>query len=92
VHTVHSSIWTVSSFILPIQMETESIPNKTVWAKYYSNGFDAQAAAKYEGDCSKAAIDACHDAKLTHIVYSSLDDIKSKERPCPHFASKAAGE
>jgi hypothetical protein len=61
-----------------------------VWAKYYTNGFDAPAAGKYEETCSRSATDACVKAGVKHMVYSTLEDIPDK-LTCEHLNSKARG-
>jgi hypothetical protein len=46
---------------------------RSVWSIYKSNGFDGDAAKLGEEEQAKNAIQACVDAGIKHIVYSTLD-------------------
>ena len=58
-----------------------------VWAKYFTNGFDGEGAGEYEFGLSSRAIEACANAGVKHIIYSTLHDIEY----VPHFKYKAKG-
>jgi hypothetical protein len=59
-----------------------------VWAIYGANKGDGEAAAKGETQQAKNAIQACVDAGIGHIVYSTLDGGLGAK----HWDSKQAGE
>jgi hypothetical protein len=62
--------------------------HNAVWAIYGANKGDGEAAAKGETQQAKNAIQACVDAGIGHIVYSTLDGGLGAK----HWDSKQAGE
>ncbi|WVQ78563.1 hypothetical protein IAT38_000649 [Cryptococcus sp. DSM 104549] len=59
--------------------------NTDFWSIYPTKGQDAEATKGEEIRQAKAALQACKDAGLKHVVYSSLDDGTG----CVHWQSKA---
>ncbi|TYJ54358.1 hypothetical protein B9479_005024 [Cryptococcus floricola] len=89
VHLIQGDMSSPSSYSSSLKGLDAAFINADFWAKYMSNGGDADAAREAEMADSKGAADACVEAGIKHIVYSTLDAVEKGASP-PHFASKAA--
>ncbi|WWD03819.1 hypothetical protein V865_001875 [Kwoniella europaea PYCC6329] len=76
------------SYAAQLQGIDAAYVNADFWTHYFSNGYDAVKALESEKKDSIGAIDACVEAGVKHIVYSTLDEVDKGE--CPHYESKNA--
>ncbi|ODN88448.1 hypothetical protein L198_06720 [Cryptococcus wingfieldii CBS 7118] len=88
VHLIQGDMSSPSSYYSSLKGLDAAFINADFWAKYMSNGGDAEAAQEAETAESKGAADACVEAGIKHIVYSTLDAVE--KGAAPHFESKAA--
>lgn len=75
-----------SSYEAQLKGYDAAFVNGDFWSIYGSNGQDGDAAAKEETRRSIDAVDACHQAGIGHIVFSTLDG----GHDCAHWDSKYA--
>ncbi|WVQ76556.1 hypothetical protein IAR50_006226 [Cryptococcus sp. DSM 104548] len=88
VHLIQGDMSDPSSYSGSLKGIDAAFINADFWAKYMSNGGNAEAAQEGEVQEAQGAADACVEAGVKHIVYSTLDQVE--KGVAPHFESKAA--
>ncbi|TYJ54348.1 hypothetical protein B9479_005014 [Cryptococcus floricola] len=88
VHLIQGDLSSPSSYSSSLKGLDAAFVNADFWARYMSTGGDADAARDGETADSIGAADACVEAGIKHIVYSTLD--AGEKGAVPHFDSKAA--